>query len=77
MYYVVPQGEEMKEIGAIVGWGDTLDAALERVKEVADSISGIGIKIQTGSTDKIQEEIAKLEEIGVSPFNLVKSGKNE
>jgi len=69
-YYIVPQDEEMIEIGAVVGWGDTLDDAIEMVKEAGETIQGYGIKFNVGPVDMAKEQIAKIEEIEVSPFSI-------
>ena len=70
--YVVPQGEDMEEVGAVVGWGDTLEAAMEHAKKAGESIQGYGVKFNIGGAEQVNEEIAKLEEIGVSPFSVEK-----
>ena len=69
-YYIVPQDDEMIEIGAVVGWGDTLDDAIEMVKEAGDTIEGYGIKFNVGPVEMAKEQIAKIEDIGVSPFSI-------
>lgn len=66
--YVVPQDEDMKEIGSVVGWGDTMDEAIEMAKEVGESISGYGIKFNMGPIDSAKHEIEKLEKMNLSPF---------
>jgi len=60
----------MIEIGAVVGWGDTLEEAIEMVKEAGETIEGYGIKFNVGPVAMAQEQIAKIEEIGVSPFSI-------
>lgn len=71
--FVVPLEEHMAEIGSVIGWGDTLDEAIAMVTEAGESIQGYGIKFSMGSIEDIQEEIEKLEELGVSPFQIDKS----
>jgi len=70
--YVVPQHEDMMECGAVVGWGETLEEAIEHVTEAGEAIQGYGIKFSMGPIDSIKESIEKLEKIGVSPFKLDK-----
>jgi hypothetical protein len=70
--YVVPQDDQMAEIGAVVGWGDTLEAAMEHAKAAGESIKGYGVKFEMGSIDKITDQIAELDKIGMSPFTLDK-----
>jgi len=65
-YYTIPQGYEMSEIGAVIGWGDTWQEATEMVKEVAKSIEGVGIEIKTDSFNQVDEEIEKAEKMGLA-----------
>jgi len=69
-YYIVPQDDEMIEIGAVVGWGDTLEDAIEMVKEAGETIEGYGIKFNVGPVEMAKQQIAKIEEYGVSPFSI-------
>ena len=71
--YVVTQHEDMEEIGAVVGWGDTLEAAMEHAKEAGESIQAHKVKFAMGAADKAFEQIQELEDMGVSPFQLAKS----
>ena len=73
--YVVPQAEDMEEIGAVVGWGDTLEAAMEHAKQAGESIEGYGIRFSMGAIEAVKEQIEELEAIGVSPFTLEKSSE--
>ena len=72
MRYVVPQDEDMCEIGAVVGWGDTLEEAAEHAKEAGESIQGYGIKFNMGPIESANEQIKELEKLGISPFQLSK-----
>ena len=73
--YVVTQNEDMIEIGAVVGWGDTLQEAMDHAKKAGESIKGYGIKFSMGPADTALEQIKELEEFGVSPFELDKLEK--
>ena len=75
--YVVPQldGSGMIEVGAVVGWGDTLAAAMKHAQSAGESIEGYGIKFSMGSAEEANEEIEKLDSLGVSPFEMGKSPK--
>lgn len=68
--YVVPQDEEMTEIGAVVGYGDTLDDAVAMVQEVGESIEAYGAKFSLGPVDQVKAQIEEIEAIGVSPFQI-------
>ena len=71
--YIVPQNEDMAEIGAVVGWGDTLDEAVAHMKKAADTIKGFGIKIPDGSIDDARKGMEELAEFGLPVFDLEKS----
>lgn len=72
--YVVPQEDEMSEIGAVVGWGDSIDEAMAHAKEAGDSIEGYGVKFSMGAADQARKQIEELSDIGVSPFVIEKGG---
>ena len=73
--YVVPQDEQMAEIGAVVGWGDTLEAAIEHAKAAGEAVQAYGLKFNMGPVDNATQQMQELEELGVSPFSLSKSAK--
>lgn len=68
-HYVVPQEEEMSEIGAVIGWGDTLEEAIAHMKKAADTVKGYGIKIPEGSIDEAKKQMEKMSEIGLPVFS--------
>lgn len=70
--HVVTQDEEMNEIGAVVGFGETLDDAIAMAREVGESVEGYGVKFSLGAVEQVQEQIERIQEIGVSPFKLEK-----
>lgn len=70
--YIVPQDEKMAEIGAVVGWGDTLDEAQAHLQEAADSIKGYGIKMSHGSIDDAKKAMQDLADFGLPVFTLSK-----
>ncbi len=67
-YYAIPQEYKWPEIGGVVGYGDTLDSAIEMVKDIAGQIEGYGLNIEVGSFDKAQEEVKKLGKAGINIF---------
>ena len=71
--YVVCQDEDKAEVGAVVGWGDTLEAALEHCREAGESIKAYGVSFKMGGADEASEQIEQLEKLGISPFVLDKS----
>ena len=68
--YVVCQDDEMTEIGAVIGWGDTPEEAFEHCREAGESLKGYGVNFEMGAADKAHEQIEELAELGVSPFTL-------
>jgi hypothetical protein len=73
--YVVCQDDEMTEIGAVIGWGDTIEEAIDHAKKAGESLKGYGIKFEMGAADKAHEQIEELAELGVSPFKIDKATK--
>ena len=55
-------------LGAVIGWGDSLKAAREMVKEVAGEVEGHKLHINTEALDKVEGEIEKAEEYGIRMF---------
>lgn len=73
--YVVCQDDEMTEIGAVVGWGATIEEAMEHAKKAGESMKGYGIKFEMGAADKAYEQIEGLEALGIKAFALDKPAK--
>ena len=68
--YVVSQDEDMAEVGAVVGWGDTLQEAIAHCQKAGDSIKAYGVSFKMGSVDAATDQMEELEELGISPFTL-------
>jgi hypothetical protein len=62
-WYVIPTGE--KEIGAVVAIGNTLDEAIEKVKDYCSQITGYCIDIRLDSINTVKEVMAKGEIYGI------------
>lgn len=77
VFYVVPQDEDMAEIGSVVGWGDTLEEACDMACEAGESLSGYGVKFNMGPIDLAKEQVAKLADIGISPFSIEETPEKE
>ena len=71
--HVLPLDDEMEEIGAVVGWGDTVEAAMEHAKKAGETVGGYKVKFSMGPADNALEQIQELEDLGVSPFTLDKT----
>lgn len=64
--YHVPTDHEMPEVGAVVGIADTLEEAIEQVKDRAEQVKGYGLDIKVDALDSAQEEIAEAAEYGIT-----------
>jgi len=67
-YYAIPQSQGLPEIGAVVGWGDTLDSAIKMCKDIADQVEGYYVQTFPESLDSAQEEMNKLDKIDCNFF---------
>lgn len=64
--FFVPQPDsELPEIGALVGLGDSLEEAIEQLKENSKRIEAYALEIKVDSLDKAMEQIEKGREIGI------------
>lgn len=57
---VVPQSTANTNVGSVIAYADTLEAAIDLVKERADQIKGHGLKIDMGCLDEAIEQFKKL-----------------
>lgn len=67
-FYALPQGHDIPEIASVVGWGDTMSAAFDQVRDVCDNISGYQIHKAVDSFHSVTTELQKLETYGLVPF---------
>jgi hypothetical protein len=66
-WYFTPNGTvELCEIGAVVGLGNSMDEAIEMAKQIASSIRGFDIKINTDCIEEATEQLYRLESAGIS-----------
>lgn len=65
-YYVPPVGLEMREIGSVSGYGNTMKEAINMAKKIAESIEGFDIEINSDCLEKAQEQIANLKKAGIN-----------
>lgn len=68
--YSVPMDEGMEECGSVIGWGETLEKAIEHMNKALDSVSGFGIKKPTSSIDEITEAMENMADFGLPVFSL-------
>lgn len=74
-FSVLPQDDNMAEVGSVIGWGETVEEALKMVDKVSEGVKGYGIKIPKGSAEDAIAEAEKLNEIGLKVFDLDSSPK--
>lgn len=67
-YYAIPQAVGLPEIGAVIGYGDTIDAAFDMCREVAKHVDGYYIKIPLESFEEAQEQIELADKFGLKMF---------
>jgi hypothetical protein len=61
--FAMPQVGKLPEVGAVVGFGKTMDEAISDAKKIADTIEGYYIDIPKEAADKAKENIEGLQEI--------------
>lgn len=65
-YYTVPQNENMPEIGAVVGIGNSVEECSKRIDEVAEQLEGYTLEVHNDSVKKAEEEIAEGRRYGIN-----------
>lgn len=68
-YYAIPQAVGLPEIGAVVGWGETVEEAVEMTKKIAESVQGFQIDLPVESLDKADEQIEMSKEFDLDFFD--------
>jgi hypothetical protein len=63
-YYVLPRSED-DHVGAVVGTGNTLKEAINKVNKCAEKLEGYEIQMRGQYLEDVQEEISKLKEFGI------------
>lgn len=67
-WYSIPQDIGLTSVGAVIGWGDTMEAAIKMVKRVAEQVTGYQIEIPVSAFDDAKDEIDAAEKMGVGMF---------
>lgn len=65
-YYYTPQNIELVEIGSVVGLGNSMQEAVAMAKEIAESIKGFDIKINTDCIEDAEQQINALKRVGIN-----------
>ena len=64
--YFVPQPDsDLPEIGALVAIGDTLEGAVEELKENAERIKAYSLEVKTDAIDAALEQVEKGKSLGL------------
>ena len=64
--YIIPQPYEYPEIGTVLGFGNTLQEAIDMCKINAEQIKGFQVEIKLDSIEKGIEQIQKGEKYGIT-----------
>lgn len=67
IWYYTPNNMRMKEIGAVVGLGNSIQEAHKMASKIAESIEGFDIYIKIDAMDKAKKSLEKLSKAGI-PF---------
>lgn len=67
-YYVIPQAVGLPEIGAVVGWGNTMEDAFNMCREIAETVEGYYITVPCEALDEAKEQVALTEKYGLKMF---------
>lgn len=67
VHYFTPNGVEMCEVGAVVACGQTMDQAINMACEIADTVKGFDLKINTNCIEEAKNQIKELNRNGI-PF---------
>lgn len=66
-YYAVPQAVGLPEIGAITGFGGTLEEAMKAVEKISKTVTGYDLEIHLESFQQAEDTIEEARKLGV-PF---------
>jgi len=64
-WYVIPQDYELAEVVSVVGWGETKEAAVKMVADVAGEVKAHTVKFNLDAFKECDEQIAMAKEYGV------------
>ena len=64
-HYYTPNSVEMREIGSVVGVGHTMEQAVKMATEIAETVKGFDIKINTDCIADAKKQIAELTKNGI------------
>lgn len=67
-YYVIPQAVGLPEIGAVIGFGNTMKEAIDMAKKISETVSGYYIEIKTDSFDQAEQQMKNTEKYNIKMF---------
>ena len=67
-YYVLPMPFELSEVCAVVAWGDTMENAIDKCKDICKDVTGFGLRFPTEMFSDAQDEIDKMDKINLGIF---------
>jgi hypothetical protein len=67
-HYTIPQSAGVVSPGSVIGWGPTLQAAIDDCKAHAKEVSGYFVDCPTDGLDKAMEQVEQCEEFGLTIF---------
>jgi hypothetical protein len=65
-WYYTPNGMKMKEIGAVVGLGHSIQEAHQQASKITDSIEGFDVFIKSDAMDKAKRSLDRLKKAGIN-----------
>lgn len=68
-HFIIPQEDLTALCGAVIGWGDTLQEAIDVVTDISKEVKGYGLETCIASLKKADEEIEKMADIGLNLFD--------
>lgn len=64
-YYSIPQVCELKEVCCVIGWGDSPEAAVDMVKDLAVQVEGYEVEFNVEAFDKADQEVEAARQFGL------------
>lgn len=68
IYYIIPQDDEIPEIGAVVTTGNSIEECQTKMEELCKQIEGYRIDAKVGSIEEMLETAKKGEKLGIKFF---------
>lgn len=64
--FIIPIDISLVEVGSVIGFGDTIEAAISQVKKHSEGIDGAGLSVQFDALDQVKTVIEKAKTFGVN-----------